>query len=282
MTKEEAARRKRGDSSAHQPPNPTALTNSPDSIQSTTRSRVPDQPLSLDALNSTHSSSTPNTYPPPTDSQSLPHSPRSPAVDRTMAKAHKQADKSERHHAHSASGHDFDEPPDRTLGTLTERPAAGGATLPVVEEAAGEGGSSRGDSRSPQPAERTHAQSETVLVNGEGEKRQPHCNDNRARNASSPKSCAGGGGPLETIRRVINSDDWHQMNVHLDGRREGDREDLPEIPKMGPLEMEEEKQSDVDLGNGRLEAPNERDKGGLNGKEGSGRRRPTTLGRHTG
>jgi hypothetical protein len=69
---------------------------------------------------------------------------RSPAVDRTMQKAHKQADKSEKRREGK------DEPPDRTLGTVRSPSAEMthgvlGATLPIVEEV-GEAGSTGGRS----------------------------------------------------------------------------------------------------------------------------------------
>jgi 1-phosphatidylinositol-4-phosphate 5-kinase len=70
--------------------------------------------------------------------------PRSPDVDRTMQRAHKQADKSEKRRESK------DEPPDRTLGTVRSPSAEMthgnlGATLPIVEEV-GEGGSAGGRS----------------------------------------------------------------------------------------------------------------------------------------
>lgn len=70
--------------------------------------------------------------------------PRNPDVDRTMQKAHKQADKSEKRRESK------DEPPDRTLGTVRSPSAEmthgnHGATLPIVEEA-GEAGSAGGRS----------------------------------------------------------------------------------------------------------------------------------------
>lgn len=70
--------------------------------------------------------------------------PRSPAVDRTMQKAHKQADKGEKWREGK------DEPPDRTLGTVRSPSAEMthgvlGATLPIVEEV-GEAGSTGGRS----------------------------------------------------------------------------------------------------------------------------------------
>jgi hypothetical protein len=71
--------------------------------------------------------------------------PRSPAVDKTMQKAHKQADKSERRRSSK------EEPPERTLGTMRSPSAErthgnAGTTLPIVEEA-GEAGSTGGRSR---------------------------------------------------------------------------------------------------------------------------------------
>jgi 1-phosphatidylinositol-4-phosphate 5-kinase len=69
---------------------------------------------------------------------------QSPAIDRTMQKAHKQADKSEKWREGK------DEPPDRTLGTVRSPSAEMthgnlGATLPIVEEV-GEAGSTGGRS----------------------------------------------------------------------------------------------------------------------------------------
>jgi 1-phosphatidylinositol-4-phosphate 5-kinase len=78
--------------------------------------------------------------------------PRSPAVDKTMQKAHKQADKSERRRSSK------EEPPERTFGTVRSPSAerthgSTGTTLPIVEEA-GEAGStgrrSRGSDKSGQ------------------------------------------------------------------------------------------------------------------------------------
>ena len=71
--------------------------------------------------------------------------PRSPVVDRTMQKAYKQADKSEKRRSSK------EEPPDRTLGTVRTPSAertngSHGATLPIVEEV-GEAGSTGGRSR---------------------------------------------------------------------------------------------------------------------------------------
>ena len=67
--------------------------------------------------------------------------PQSPGVDRTMQKAHKQADKDERGRSTK------EEPADRTLGTVRSPSAerTPGATLPVVEEV-GEAGSTGGRS----------------------------------------------------------------------------------------------------------------------------------------
>jgi 1-phosphatidylinositol-4-phosphate 5-kinase len=71
--------------------------------------------------------------------------PRSPAVDKTMQKAYKQADKSEKRRSSK------EEPPERTFGTVRSPSAErshgnAGATLPIVEEA-GEVGSTGGRSR---------------------------------------------------------------------------------------------------------------------------------------
>jgi 1-phosphatidylinositol-4-phosphate 5-kinase len=71
--------------------------------------------------------------------------PRSPAVDKTMQKAYKQADKSEKRRSSK------EEPPERTFGTVRSPSAertlgSAGATLPIVEEA-GEAGSTGGRSR---------------------------------------------------------------------------------------------------------------------------------------
>ena len=71
--------------------------------------------------------------------------PRSPAVDKTMQKAYKQADKSEKRRSSK------EEPPERTFGTVRSPSAerthgSAGTTLPIVEEA-GEAGSTGGRSR---------------------------------------------------------------------------------------------------------------------------------------
>jgi 1-phosphatidylinositol-4-phosphate 5-kinase len=71
--------------------------------------------------------------------------PRSPAVDKTMQKAYKQADKGEKRRSSK------EEPPERTFGTVRSPSAerthgSAGTTLPIVEEA-GEAGSTGGRSR---------------------------------------------------------------------------------------------------------------------------------------
>ena len=74
--------------------------------------------------------------------------PRSPAVEKTMERAQKHTEKSEKRRSRSRSN--SDEPPDRILGTLNSPSVEKitgntGTTLPVVEEA-GEAGSTGGRS----------------------------------------------------------------------------------------------------------------------------------------
>jgi 1-phosphatidylinositol-4-phosphate 5-kinase len=71
--------------------------------------------------------------------------PRSPAIDKTMQKAYKQAEKSEKRRSSK------EEPPERTFSTVRSPSAerthgSAGTTLPIVEEA-GEAGSTGGRSR---------------------------------------------------------------------------------------------------------------------------------------
>jgi hypothetical protein len=96
--------------------------------------------------------------------------PRSPAVDRTMQKAHKQADKSEKRREGK------DEPPDRTFGTVRSPSAEMthgtlGATLPIVEEvgeAASTGGRSRRSENSDQQINENDGESSGSLKSDAG------------------------------------------------------------------------------------------------------------------
>jgi 1-phosphatidylinositol-4-phosphate 5-kinase len=120
MTKEEAKRRVEEEGG-----------HSSNEAEAGVRARQRDDPiLSFDGARSSRDSADP--------------APRSPAVDKTMQKAYKQADKSEKRRSSK------EEPSDRTFGTV-QSPSGEmtngsvGATLPIVEEV-GEAGSTGGRS----------------------------------------------------------------------------------------------------------------------------------------
>ena len=128
--------------------------------------------------------------------------PRSPAIDRTMQKAQRQAEKSSLERRRSSK----DEPPDRTLGTFDSAGADKshgnlGATLPIVEEA-GEACSTGG--RSGRSGNSTQQVNEKDSDNFEG-------------SSSDPRNSGGG------IRRVPAS------------MKEHERSFLPDVPKLEPM-----------------------------------------------
>ncbi len=128
--------------------------------------------------------------------------PRSPAIDGTMQKAQRQADKSSLERRRSSK----DEPPDRTLTTFESAGAEKshgnlGATLPIVEEA-GEAGSTGG--RSGRSGNSTQHVNEKDGDNIEEERRDP-------------RNRVGG------IRRVPGSRNDHDSSF------------LPDIPKLEPM-----------------------------------------------
>ena len=145
------------------------------------------------------------------DSHDLhPKSPDGP-VDKAMAKAHRQADKSEKHRRRSGE----DEPPNRTLGT-TESVSADrthgtvASTLPIVEEA-GEAGSTGG--RSGRSGNRA---------------RSPVSDDaDRSRSRPNMRNSNGGIRQIQPSGEHTATDDEKVAGPH--------NSFLPDVPKLAPL-----------------------------------------------
>ena len=126
-------------------------------------------------------------------------------VDKTMAKAHRQADKSEKQKRRSGE----DEPSNRTLGTTDSASADRthgtiSATLPIVEEV-GEAGSTGGNSA-----------------------KSPTSDDaDRSRSRSNVRSSNGGIRQIQPSAEHTATDDEKVVGPH--------NSFLPDVPKLAPL-----------------------------------------------